>query len=119
MTPTPEIIDLAKRFHAAEGCEGRKCSYGDWYYCAQTGNAELYVSMEDDWKYYADAGDIPILDESELWAWLYAHAIVTIDISIILVQIRHSDIPQYEDEVNNLWVSLYEAACWVAEQEKK
>jgi len=123
MKPNKTIIDLAKRFHKAGGTNGQKCNYGDWYYFAQTGNAELYVSMIDDWEYYADAGDIPILDESKLWAWLKKHNCRRIeqnkdDFLRILYHSADMIYEEFFDMSHNLHAALYAAAVWVAERKE-
>uniref|UniRef100_A0A6H1ZH01 Uncharacterized protein n=1 Tax=viral metagenome TaxID=1070528 RepID=A0A6H1ZH01_9ZZZZ len=95
--PTAEIIDYARRFHAAGGTRG--------------------ISSIDD--------DIPILNESELWDWLVIHTncistrygkIDDYEGNVLVVQnINYNWSPKFPIDNNSLHHALYSAAVWVAE----
>lgn len=72
MKPTPEIIDLARRFHAAvKGEYGRKIQDDDLVVCIGENYPPFRVDEGNRPDVDRNAGYLVIiLTESELWEWL-------------------------------------------------
>ena len=75
MKPTPEIIDLARRFHELGGDEGYKIQCGDWYFysdgCGESsGHLKLCSSRGVG---IAESYCIPIHDADFLYKFLLDH----------------------------------------------
>lgn len=119
MTPTPEIIALARRFHELGGTKGIELSVGRWAVHPAKDIATLIIHKQDI-PVLKVVECIPILIESELWAWLKN---ITIDLEIYKYggQLR----AWYKGEKMSLvhfqylHEALYRVAVWVAERMAK
>lgn len=138
MQPTPELVALAKEFHELGGTEGIENPYtlGRWIvhpFFEKDNVAFLigYIDQGDD-----EAGDdywaksnkaIPILTESELWAWLWKRDYKLTRYKTGLWALDHYSQTSYWQEVKTfdehidtyeVHLMLYVAAVLVAKEKK-
>ena len=122
MNPSAEIVDLAKQFHEAGGCKGRKAFKCDLLITPTGGTTCIHWDGEMPEDY------IPILTESELRKWLSDRGYyVMLDGSYGWVDFSYIDImlSMAETHLTTMWgkhekhslhAELYTAAVWVAER---
>lgn len=125
MTPTPEIIALARRFHELDGTKGYLFNRHD-FAIKPDGEVDCISFCDGENAYFRVYEDypvsqlVPFLTESELWAWLKN---ITIDLEIYKYggQLR----AWYKGEKMSLvhfqylHEALYRVAVWVAERKAK
>lgn len=97
-----KIIAAAREFHELGGTKGHIWQAGDW---AINGDSVVLVTEDGGLEvgyYEVDENSIPILDESELWAWLERECFWGFD-----------------PEEDGLWLALYKAVIWVAKKKEE
>jgi hypothetical protein len=120
MTPTPELLNLARRFHELGGTKGHKFADDDLVITPDGDVARLHqeqAGLFTPFERYFDVDCIPILTESELWTWLRKHTRdFQIDKNEVWVSI---DIESRSTKLKKLHFTLYTAAAFVAERMEK
>ncbi len=129
MQPASELVALAREFHELGGTEGILCNEDRLILDSKTGNVfrvdwEVKHGIDID---YADAYWIPILTESELWAWLRANitngqtlkatqrGFFQADQWQLVVQVDGGKYTYFAIK-DSLHHTLYTAAVWVAKE---
>jgi len=136
MTPTPELVALSSQFHKQGGAKGHVWAIDDQLVCGSF-VGRIY-KIEDDklfvegHVFFLSLDCIPILTESELWAWLWKDKMQLRQNCNSFYLAKYNDLSREEEglcherywevilfipeEIQNLYHALYTAAVWVAER---